>query len=165
MNKTLCLVAAGLLIMASGCNDQRFKKQADGTEYKVISNGGKKAVEGEFMQVNLLAKYKDSVLFSSVESSAPRFIPYDTAQLPPFFKEIHEGDSLVLRQSTDSMIKNGQSAPFMEKGQFIFQTFKIVKLFPHKEAADSMRKLTKRLLKQLKKISHHRDLWLPKMIN
>ena len=36
MNKTLCLVAAGLLIMASGCNDQRFKKQADGTEYKVI---------------------------------------------------------------------------------------------------------------------------------
>lgn len=140
MNKTLFLVAAAFIISATGCNEQRFKKEKDGSEYKIISNGGKKAVAGDFMQVNILAKYKDSILFSSVESSMPRFIPFDTTQLPPFFKEVHEGDSLVIRQSTDSLIKNGQNAPFMEKGQFIYQTFKIVKLFPNKEAADSVAK-------------------------
>lgn len=141
MNKSLCLVAAALVILATGCNEQKFKKAADGSEYKVITNsGGKKAVPGEFMEVNIVAKYKDSTLFSSVEASQPRFLPYDTVQLPPYFKEVHEGDSLVIRQSTDSVIKYGQAAPFMQKGQYIYQTFKIVKLFPSKEAADSAEK-------------------------
>jgi FKBP-type peptidyl-prolyl cis-trans isomerase FkpA len=140
MNKTLCLLAAAFFILATGCKNQQFKKEKDGTEYKIISSGGKKATAGDFMEVNILAKYKDSVLFSSVESSMPRFIPFDTAQLPPFFKEIHEGDSLVIRQSTDSLMKTGQSAPFMEKGQFVYQTFKIVKLFSNKDAADSASK-------------------------
>jgi FKBP-type peptidyl-prolyl cis-trans isomerase len=141
MNKTICLVAAAFIFLASGCNQQKFIKDADGTEHKIIRNSnGKKAVAGDFMEVNITAKYKDSVLFSSLESSQPRFIPFDTVQMPPYFKEVHEGDSLVIRQSTDSLIKSGQAAPFMKKGEYIVQTFKIVKLFPNKEAADSAAK-------------------------
>jgi FKBP-type peptidyl-prolyl cis-trans isomerase FkpA len=141
MNKSLSLVATALIIFATGCNEQKFQKAADGSEYKVITNSnGKKAVAGDFMEVNVIAKYKDSVLFSSIEASSPRFLPYDTVQLPPYFKQVHEGDSLVIRQSTDSIIKYGQAAPFMQKGQYVYQTFKIVKLFPSKEAADSASK-------------------------
>ena len=141
MNRSIILVAAVLLIVAAGCNEQRFIKEKDGSEYKIIrANKGRPAVAGDFMQVNILAKYKDSVLFSSSEDSAPRFIPYDTMQLPPYFKEVHEGDSLVIRQSTDSIMKSGGGAPFMEKGNYIYQSFKIVKLFPSKEAADSAAK-------------------------
>ncbi|MEO8962645.1 MAG: FKBP-type peptidyl-prolyl cis-trans isomerase [Ginsengibacter sp.] len=141
MNRLIILAASVVLFAAAGCNGQRFIKEKDGSEYMIIRDGkGKLAVAGEFMQVNILAKYKDSVLFSSVESSAPRFIPYDTMQLPPYFKEVHEGDSLVIRQSTDSIMKSGGGAPFMEKGQYIYQSFKIVKLFPTKEAADSAAK-------------------------
>ena len=141
MNKTLCLVAVAFLFIARGCNEQKFKKDKDGTEYKVIRNeNGKKAVPGDYMQVNIVAKYKDSTLFSSVESSQPRFIPYDTVQLPPYYKDVHEGDSLVIRQSTDSIIKYGQGAPFMKKGEYVYQTFKFAKLFPSKEAADSAAK-------------------------
>ena len=141
MNKSLCLVAAVLFILASGCNEQRFIKEKDGSEYKIIrSSNGKLAVAGDYMEVNILAKYKDSVLFSSVESSAPRFIPFDTVQMPPYFKVVHEGDSLVMRQSTDSILKYGQGAPFMKKGQYIYQSFKIVKLFSTKAAADSAAK-------------------------
>lgn len=141
MNRTIVLVASVLFFLATGCNEQRFIKEADGSEYKIIRNEkGRLAKAGDFMQVNILAKYKDSVLFSSIESSAPRFIPYDTMQLPPYFKTIHEGDSLVIRQSTDSIIKSGQGAPFMEKGQYIYQMFKIVKLYASKEAADSAAK-------------------------
>lgn len=141
MNKSLYLLAAAFLLIASGCNEQKFTKDKDGTEYKIIRNeNGKKAVPGDFMQVNVLAKYKDSVLFSSVKESQPRFVPYDTVQLPPYFKDVHEGDSLVIRQSTDSILKYGQGAPFMQKGEYIYQTFKFVKLYPSKEAADSAAK-------------------------
>jgi len=145
MNKSICLVASALLIFAVGCKQQDFKKAPDGTEYKVISNqNGKKATEGEIMQVNVYAKYKDSqldtVLFSSVDKSMPRFLPYDTTQLPPYFKEVHEGDSLVLRQSTDSLLKYGTAAPYMKKGNYVIQSFKIVKLLPSREAADSVAK-------------------------
>jgi FKBP-type peptidyl-prolyl cis-trans isomerase len=150
MNKTICLVALGLIIMATGCNRQEFIKQPDGTEYKIIRNsGGKKAVEGDIMQVNLYATYKDSTLFNSVAKSAPRFLPYDTMQLPPYFKEVHEGDSLVLRQSTDSLLKFGTAAPFMKPGNYIVQSFKIVKLFSSKEAADSAAKTYEAMAKKI----------------
>jgi len=141
MNKTICLAAAAFLLVASGCKEQTFKKDKDGTEYKVIRNeNGKKAVPGDFMEVDYVAKYNDSLLFSSVENSQPRFLPYDTAQLPAYLKVVHEGDSLILRQSTDSLIKYGQAAPFMKKGKYVYQTFKFVKLLPTKEAVDSAAK-------------------------
>ena len=141
MNKTFCLVAATFLLIASGCNEQKFKKDKDGTEYKIIRNdNGKKAVAGDWMQMNVLVKYKDSVLFSSLESSQPRFVPFDTVQLPPYFKDVNEGDSLVIRQSTDSIMKYGQGQPFMQKGEYIYQTFKFAKLFSSKAAADSAAK-------------------------
>jgi FKBP-type peptidyl-prolyl cis-trans isomerase len=140
MNKFLCLAAA-FIVVATGCNSQQFKKDKDGTEYKIIrNNNGKKAVAGDWMQVNLVAKYKDSVLFSSLVESQPRFVPFDTVQLPSYFKDVHEGDSLVIRQSTDSIIKYGQGQPFMQKGEYIYQTFKFVKLFSSKAAADSAAK-------------------------
>ena len=141
MNKSICLVAAAFFIFAAGCQQQDFKKDKDGTEYKLIPNSsGTKAVAGDVMEVNLFARYKDSLLFNSIERSAPRFLPYDTAQLPPYFKEVHEGDSLVIRQSTDSLIKYGAAAPYMKKGNYVVQSFKIVKLFHSKEAADSAAK-------------------------
>lgn len=142
MNKSICLVAAAFFILAAGCQQQDFKKDKDGTEYKLIPNSsGKKAVAGDVMEVNLIAKYKDSTLFSSIIASAPRFLPYDTAQLPAYFKEVHEGDSLVIRQSTDSLLKYGAAAPYMKKGNYVIQSFKVVKLFSSKDAADSAAKL------------------------
>ena len=141
MNKSLCLLASAFILIASGCNEQKFIKDKDGSEYKIIRNdNGKKAVPGDYMQVNTLVKYKDSVLYSSIEKSQPQFVPFDTMQMPPYFREVHEGDSLVLRQSTDSILKYGQGAPFMQKGEYIYQSFKFAKLFPSKEAADSASK-------------------------
>ena len=141
MNKSLGLAAFAILIFAAGCKDQDFKKTKDGAEYKVYRNeSGAKVVPGDFIQLNILAKYKDSTLFSSIDESSPRFIPYDTVSFPEFFKNINEGDSLVIRQSTDSIMKTGQGAPWMQKGQYIYQNFKVVKVFKNKEAADSASK-------------------------
>ncbi len=142
MNKNLCLIGLAALAFV-GCNTP-FKKTKDGMEYKVIANkSGKKAEKGEFMQLNILAKYKDSVLFSSLENGMPQFIPYDTAQLPPFFKDIHEGDSIIVRVSTDTVLKKSQPGayPYMKKGQYLNQYFKVVKLFKDREAVDSVAKI------------------------
>lgn len=141
MNKSICLVAIGFLILAAGCNEQRFKKAEDGSEYKVITNEkGTKAVAGNFLELHILVKYKDSVLFSTSENGMPNFMPFDTASLPKFFRDIHEGDSLVIRQSTDSIIKSGQAAPWMEKGSFIIQGIKVARVFTNQQAADSVAK-------------------------
>lgn len=141
MNKSIYLIALACITAMAGCNEQRFKKEKDGTEYKVVENSkGRLAVPGDFMQVNIIVKYGDSLLFSSIESSSPRFLPFDTMQMPPYFRVVHEGDSLVIRELTDSMIRRGQAAPFMKSGKYIYQTFKVVKLFKTKEAADSAAK-------------------------
>ncbi|MFN8243507.1 MAG: FKBP-type peptidyl-prolyl cis-trans isomerase [Ferruginibacter sp.] len=136
MKKNFWLWGMALLVLAS-CS-QPYKKAKDGAEYKLfLNNSGKKAVTGNFIMLNVIAKYKDSVLFNSYESSQPRFIPYDTAQMPEFFKTVHEGDSLVIRLRTDSLIKMGQAAPFMKKGEFLIQYFRIAKVYDKREDAEA----------------------------
>lgn len=140
MNKSLFLVAIGFLIIASGCQ-QKFQKAEDGSEYKVITNkSGKLAEAGNYLELSILVKYKDSVLFSSAENGSPNFVPFDTTMLPSFFRTVHEGDSLVIRESTDSILKSGQILPWMEKGNYIIQNIKVVRVIANKELSDSIAK-------------------------
>jgi FKBP-type peptidyl-prolyl cis-trans isomerase FkpA len=138
-----------LLLLAvvafSACKEQ-FKKAKDGTEYMVIpSKGGKLITDGNIIAINMLVKYKDSVLADTYAAGMPQFAPYDTAQLPPPYKEIfknlHVGDSIIMRSSTDSIIKQGHAAPFMQKGQFIVINYKISNAYTSQQEADSARKL------------------------
>lgn len=141
MKKSLSLAVLSAMLFAS-CTTP-FKKANDGSgaEYKVVVNkDGKKAVAGDYYQLDITMKYKDSVVFSTREMSNPRFVPYDTAQLPPFFKDIHEGDSLVMRIATDTLFKKNQAAPYMKKGQFVYQFFKVSKIFKNKEEAEKAAK-------------------------
>ena len=141
MNKSLFLVALGFLLVASGCNEQRFQKAEDGSEYKITANKkGALAVPGNYLQLEVMVKYGDSTLFSTLDNGMPNFAPYDTTILPKFFRTVHEGDSLTIKESTDSIIKKGQAAPWMTGGKFIVQGIKVVKVISNKEAADSISK-------------------------
>src|SRR5882724_8736619 len=109
-----------------------FKKAKDGTLYKVISkNSGTRLIAGNYMEMNVLTTYKDSVLGSTYEEGMPQFGLYDTANFPiPYkeiFKSIHVGDSIVIKTSTDSILakSQGQAPPFLKKGQFIIQHYTI----------------------------------------
>lgn len=122
-----------------------FKKAKDGSEYKVISSGkGIKAVNGNFLELNVVAKYKDSILFNTIEDGMPQYGMYDTAAFPSPFKEafanIRVGDSIVLRMPSDSIMKHGQAAPFMKKGQFLYQIYKVTGIFTSREQVDSAQK-------------------------
>jgi FKBP-type peptidyl-prolyl cis-trans isomerase len=122
-----------------------FKKAKDGSQYKVISDGkGLKAEVGNYLELNVVAKYKDSLLFDTREEGMPQYGPYDTTNMPsPFkeaFRELHIGDSIVIKVSTDSILAKGQAAPFIKKGQFIYQTYKLVNIYKTKEQVDSAQK-------------------------
>jgi FKBP-type peptidyl-prolyl cis-trans isomerase FkpA len=138
---TICILAL------SACNTP-FKKTADGTMYKVISTKkGAKLMNGNTMEINVVTKYNDSLLGSSYEEGMPQFSMYDTASFPaPYkeiFKNVHVGDSIVIKMPTDSIIAKGQgqAPPFMKKGQFIYQYFTISNVYTTKEQVDSVQKI------------------------
>ena len=120
----------------------KFSKAADGSEYKLYTSAaGIKLANGNFMELNVTATYKDSLLFSTYVDGMPQFGLYDTAQFPSPFKEsfnnIYLHDSVVIRLSTDSIMAKGQVAPFMQPGEFIYQTYRISAVFTTKEQTDS----------------------------
>ncbi|GAB2807540.1 FKBP-type peptidyl-prolyl cis-trans isomerase [Ferruginibacter profundus] len=149
------LNAAVICVIALASCTTPFKKNKDGSEYKIISvTKGAKLLTGNFMELNVLAKYKDAsidtVLFSTIEEGMPQYGLYDTANFPmPFkevFKNIHVGDSIVLRIPTDSILAKSQAQPgqtppaYMKKGQFIYQYYTITNSYTTKEQVDSAQK-------------------------
>jgi FKBP-type peptidyl-prolyl cis-trans isomerase len=117
------------------------KKFSDGTEYKIISDGkGEKVMQGNFIEVEILKKYKDSVLYDSREIM-PQFGMYDTTQFSPLFKEIFKnvrvGDSIYTRNLVDSVYKQGNMPPFAKKGEYETTTYKFLHVYTTKEATDS----------------------------
>jgi FKBP-type peptidyl-prolyl cis-trans isomerase FkpA len=145
------LSAAAFCVIALASCTTPFKKNKDGSEYKIISvTKGAKLITGNFMELNVIGKYKDSVLFSSIEEGMPQYGVYDTANFPmPFkevFKNIHVGDSIILRIPTDSILAKSQAQPgqlpppYLKKGGYIYQYYTITNAYTSKEQVDSAQK-------------------------
>lgn len=163
MKQLFYLVITSLVLFS--CS-QSSKKFTDGTEYKIISDGkGQKIVNGNFFAVEILKKYKDSVLYDSREIM-PTFAQFDTAQLPPLykvmFKDIRVGDSVFTRNRVDSIYK-GNMPPYAKKGEYEITTYKFTNVFTTKEETDaaynkwlplakqrSAKKINEQILKNLK---------------
>jgi len=139
MKQLFYLVITSVVLFS--CNNVETKKFTDGTEYKIISDGkGQKIVQGNFIEVEILKKYKDSVVYDSREIM-PQFGAYDTAGFPPLFKEIFKnvrvGDSVYTRNLVDSLYKQGNMPPFAKKGEYETTTYKFVNVFTTKEQTDA----------------------------
>ena len=127
------------IVLLSSCSDS-FKKFKDGTEYKVISdNKGKKIEIGNVLEIQVIKKYQDSVLYDS-RDVIPQFAEYQPSQMQPvfieMFKDARVGDSMVMRIMTDSLYKTRPMPPFEKKGGYEVTTFKIINAFKTKEEAD-----------------------------
>lgn len=130
---------------AQDSTSMQYTKASDGSEYMIYpAVNGAKVVTGNFIELNTVAKYKDSVLGSSVEDGMPQYALYDTANFPVPFKEvftnIHVGDSICLKLSTDSIISKGQAPPFLKAGDFIYQYYVISNVYLTNQATDSAQK-------------------------
>jgi FKBP-type peptidyl-prolyl cis-trans isomerase FkpA len=151
----LCLIITSVNTMAQNSADTlKYTRAADGSEYKIFTAPkGTKLAKGNFMEMNIAVKYKDSLLYSSADAGMPQFAPYDTAVFPsPFkdiFKTIHTGDSIVVRVSSDSLIAKGQGAPFMHSGEYLYQQYAITNCYTTKEQVDSAQKTHVALAKEI----------------
>ena len=142
MKKVFCLAAMAAVMLVS-CKGS-FKKTTDGVEYKIIPSGsGAILAEGNFIELRLRTEYKDAsidtVLMDSKDMGNQIF-PF-SAQIPaPYYKifaGLRAGDSVIIKQLTDSAMKGGRSLPFMKKGEYLVTSFKLVNIFTTKDQADS----------------------------
>jgi FKBP-type peptidyl-prolyl cis-trans isomerase FkpA len=148
MQKKVFLFLVPVLFLMA-CQES-FKKGDLGLEYKIISEGkGKQLKFGNFMQIHVSQIYngeeKDTTLSDSREMGLPMIEILDSAMTPmEYYKiliQMKKGDSLVIRTSTDSLMKKmpGGLPPFMKKGNFLLTTVKLLNIFEKKEEADSAR--------------------------
>lgn len=138
MKQLFFLIFSGLVLFS--CNEP-LKKASDGTEYRIISEGsGPRIVNGNFIQVEILKKYKDSVLYDS-RDLMPQFGLYDTAQFPPLFKELFKnikvGDSVFTKNLVDSIYKTSALPAYAKKGEYEITTYKFTNVYTTKEQTDS----------------------------
>ena len=135
------------VFLLSACK-QNFKKGEMGLEYKIISEGsGSTLASGDYMQLQLSQFYNngktDSLLNDSRNTTGAIIQPFDSSSVPPaFFKilsKLKKGDSLVLRQLTDSMFAQypGSMPPYFKKGNYFVTYIRLMNIFKTAQQADS----------------------------
>jgi FKBP-type peptidyl-prolyl cis-trans isomerase len=157
MNKTLCLIAAGLLLLASGCTDQRFKKLKGGLEYKILKGSGDKDIKyGNTIQFRVQQYYNDSLMATPYDSVA-QIMEVDSTKLPPeyvkIFMSAKKGDSIVTRISTDTVAKFNQLPPFAKEHQFFGYRFKIVDVISDPAQAEALKNTTMQSMRRVDSLS------------
>lgn len=144
MKHFIYLLAVTSMLFAS-CN-KPFKKGEGGLQYRIISDGkGNTLKHGNFFEISYQQFYKgagkDTLLFDS-KTTSNQIVSLDSIQIPPqyfkIFSEARKGDSIIVKQLADSLMKNGGNVPpFMKKGGYMIANYKIVNVYTTKEGADS----------------------------
>jgi FKBP-type peptidyl-prolyl cis-trans isomerase FkpA len=149
INLILCLAAAALMLSSCG-NNLGYKKTKSGLLYKIIGNGNDTLVkEGNILKFNIQFKRErnDSVL-NTTYGKLPGFVAVQKVQGDPYniteiFPLLHAGDSAVVVQFVDSLVKKNptqaQLPPFLNKNDKIIATVKVIKVFATEAAATADR--------------------------
>jgi len=144
--KQFFYLSAICLVALASCKPD-YKKADQGIEYKIVADGsGNKVAYGNYIQMQIRQMYKNNNKDTTMVDSRdlmPRIESFDSLSYPaPYFKifaEARKGDSIVLRMSTDSLMKTSPQGlpPFIQKGGYLYTTIKVVNIFTTKEMADS----------------------------
>lgn len=135
MKFTKQIVAVLLVALTITACKTNYKKTKDGFPYTIFSSGsGEKIKPGNLVRFHLTNKMEDSLLSTTYGQSPQTVtIPTDAAALDnvKFFTEARKGDSILILQPVDSIVKaNPQAAkdPLLarSKGKFIKIYIKIV---------------------------------------
>jgi FKBP-type peptidyl-prolyl cis-trans isomerase FkpA len=141
--KNIMLVALVSTASFFACKQSpKFTKipDAGGREYAVISDGkGTPLKYDEFFEVlpRNVYSYKDSVL-TPEDEVVGQLGRLDSVQMAPaFFKifsKLRVGDSVVIRVKTDSILAQNPNLPWMKKGYYMYETYKIVGAYNPKDS-------------------------------
>ena len=133
--KGLFFMLAAALLVAS-CNKVTYKKTKSGLAYKLFSGGGKDSVisEGQIIKFNVIAKLNDSVYYDS-HNKMPAYLKYTTMGATPYtlyelIPQMRKGDSLIMVQMADTLMKRGEQLPPSTKaGDRLITILKITEVF------------------------------------
>ncbi|MEZ5047607.1 MAG: FKBP-type peptidyl-prolyl cis-trans isomerase [Chitinophagaceae bacterium] len=158
MNNSL-KAAIGISVFAlASCQQgmKEFKKLPSGLEYKIIKDvkGDKKAIEGSMVSFHIVTKVNDSTVMDSrkmnqdkpieTKVNAPSNIPGDIMEAFPY---LSEGDSVVMRISSDSLFKGEQAnsrPPFVPQGAMVYFNVKLEKVQTKEEFDKAKNDLSKK---------------------
>lgn len=128
-------------------------KKLNGIKYKIVKDlPGRKAVKGDIIEYNLIAKQDDTVLFSTYKSGKPTTDRVSEVKGPGQWQAVYPlvaaGDSVVIEISCDTMLKNippaqiaqGKVPPWLAKGRKItlYMSFTSIKsMDEYKKEADA----------------------------
>ena len=131
----LFFLAAAVIAGSTSCKNAGFKEAEKGTFYKIVhgsSDTGSYAMTGTVLKFDITFKYKDSTLRTTV-GQMPAYAPVDSQRLPaPYYKifsQVRGGDSIVIKQLTDSIFHNQPMPAFARKHEYITSYFKILAVF------------------------------------
>lgn len=116
---SLLTIAAASLLAACGTGD--YSKTQSGLTWKIVEKGsGPQVKRGEFLKVQFTQTVNDSVLQTSV-GSVPAYARVDSVgpvyNPAEIFDQLHKGDSVVIIQEVDTLLKKSPMLPpFMKKG-------------------------------------------------
>ncbi len=134
MNKSLTLAALVLLLLATSCQDQKFKKVNSARlalEYKATGGSGDNIKYGNAIEFKAYNYYNDSLIATPFDTVA-QVIEIDSTKLPKEYVQIftssRKGDSVITRTPVDSLMKFTQLPPYAKpkKGNYVGYHFKII---------------------------------------
>lgn len=144
MKNALFVLLLAYASISANCQPSMYERIKDGREYKIFtSESGKLIISGDIIEMGVIVKYRDSVVSNTYNLGMPKYVPYDISNFPQEFKTIfkivHIGDSIIVRVKTDDLIKKNQGAPFMKKGEYVYQYFKVINAYSEVAEADKAR--------------------------
>lgn len=133
INYLVVMLIAALSLVA--CGQVSYKKTKSGLVYKIIPGKGKDSVRNaKAVKFNFIYKQGDSVIYNSydkmpgfarIQADDPRSA-YSLLEILPLMKE---GDSGIIVQMSDTLVKMQQLPPGTKKGTRMVTTFRILKVY------------------------------------
>ena len=144
MKNALFVLLFAYSSISANCQPSIYQRITDGREFKIfISESGKLIISGDIIEMGVIVKYRDSVVSNTYNLGMPKYVPYVISNFPQEFKTIfkivHIGDSIIVRVKTDDLIKKNQGEPYMKKGEYVYQYFKIINAYSEVAEADKAR--------------------------
>jgi FKBP-type peptidyl-prolyl cis-trans isomerase FkpA len=136
-NSYYLIFSAFAIALLAGCNNLEFKRTKTGLLYKIIRGGNSKdpiAENGNMIKLHVTEKINDSVLQTTF-GKLPFYVKVDTSAAVGYspievLPLVRKGDSVVVVQLIDTLIKKGaQMPPFAKKGDRFVYNIKVVDVF------------------------------------
>lgn len=135
MKKATLIVTALASLLCAACQNSGMKRTKSGLMYKIISDGkGKTAEKGNIMKLHFKQTINNDTVLSESYSQMPFYTPVDSVgpvySPAEIFTMLRKGDSVVIVQMADSLVKKQGPLPdFIKTSDKLVLSIKVLDIF------------------------------------